>query len=174
MGGKERVTRSFFAKEGLERADALAPQLQSVWVALYQGNVDMLLSGSIGFTFAGEGPMPKRSDLVVGSVERAVELADNKLFYVLDWPKENAGNQSVRTDDWLLFGAGSISNCMAEEYKGLKARHYRWFEEASYEAEKRYFAAPVYGAEGRRDKADMAWQATVGVSVDENENENET
>jgi hypothetical protein len=122
MGGRKRVTRCFFSKDGFDRAKDLAPQLQSVWVALYQGN-SVLLSGSIGFTFAGEGPMPKHSDLVVGSVERAVELADNKLFYVLDWPKENAGNQSVCADDWLLFGAGSISNCMAEEYKGLKARH---------------------------------------------------
>jgi hypothetical protein len=88
MGGKERVTRSFFAKEGFERADALAPQLQSVWVALYQGN-GMLLSGSIGFTFAGEGPLPERSDLETGYRERG----DNTMLYVLEWVEEDAGNQ---------------------------------------------------------------------------------
>jgi hypothetical protein len=148
MGGKERVTRSFFAKEGLERADALAPQLQSVWVALYQGNVDMLLSGSIGFTFAGEGPLPERSDLETGYRE----LPQNTMLYVLEWVEEDAGDQCISEDDWLLFNGGS----MAEEHKVLKARHYRWFEEASYEAEVPYLDQMM------RAKADEAWTEVEG------------
>jgi hypothetical protein len=147
MGGKERVTRSFFAMEGFDRADALAPQLQSVWVALYQGN-GVLLSGSIGFTFAGEGPLPERSDLEVGFRE----LPDNTMLYVLEWVEEVALGQCISEDDWLLFDGGSI----AEEYKVLKARHYRWFEEASYEAEVPYLDQMM------RAKADEAWTAVEG------------
>jgi hypothetical protein len=40
----------------------------------------MLLSGSkVGFTFAGEGPVPERSDLETGYRE----LGDNTMLYVL-------------------------------------------------------------------------------------------
>jgi hypothetical protein len=57
MGGKERVTRCFFSEDSFDRANALAPQLQSVWVALYQSK-----------------------DLVVGSVYSSL----NPMLYVME------------------------------------------------------------------------------------------
>jgi hypothetical protein len=45
---------------------------------------------------------------------------------------------------------------MAEECKALKARHYRWFEEASYEAEVPYLDQMM------RAKADEAWAEVEG------------
>jgi hypothetical protein len=50
----------------------------------------------------------------------------------------------------LLYGEGSV----AEDYKGLKARHYRWFEEASYEAQDGYMDNAM------RFKAQEAWIKT--------------
>jgi hypothetical protein len=60
--------------------------------------------------------------------------------------------QPISEDDWLLFDGGS----MAEEHKALKARHYRWFEEASYEAEVPYLDQLM------RAKADHAWTEVEG------------
>jgi hypothetical protein len=87
----------FFSEAGLGRAEALAPQLHSVWVAVYQGS-GVLLSGSIGFTFAGVGPLPQRSDLVVGMVEQPYY----RMLYVLSWAELEGYSLETRAEDWLL------------------------------------------------------------------------
>jgi hypothetical protein len=154
MGGKERVTRCFFSEAGLDRAVALAPQLQSVWVALYQGQ-GVLLSGSIGFTFAGKGPLPQRSDLVVGDVARAY----NMMIYVLEWPELVYADLEMHADDWLLLGGGDI---IAETLKTQHERHYPWFEAGSYQA--------PYLNEMDRAVVDGEWERCVGHVTDACEN----
>lgn len=171
ISGKERVTRCFFSEASLARADALAPQLQSVWVAIHPGP-SLLLSGRIGFKFAGEGPLPEPSDLVVGSVEEA----NNRLQYVLSFAEAQArvNTFEIFEDDWLLFDGGDPN---AEALEMQERRHSLWLALGIYNGETGMVQTDVLdedtiGADMRveetvlgereREELDRTWQQTQG------------